>query len=202
MLEETSKQSRRVLPAQPPVCYNCRMPGHIRANCPRSQQDFRRGVASGGAKTPYGRAERRTIHYGLFPTPTTTRAPASKRLRANFTGYSTRLSPRFVWNGVRYVAVSTSTPKESLFVSQPVRQKLMTSHTLNTPKQSLFVSQPVRSRSVERLKRNSEECARKGRKRKSKFTIFRNSKTHYNHYSHQSNRACFQKEAANGWYTN
>ena len=63
MLEETSKQSRRVRATQPPLCFNCRMPGHLRANCPRLK-DFHRGVASGGTKTPvsYTRAERRTIH--------------------------------------------------------------------------------------------------------------------------------------------
>ena len=62
MLEEQLKQTRISRRANP-VCYNCRKPGHIRANCPLLTQIFQRGVASGAARShQMVRSERRTIH--------------------------------------------------------------------------------------------------------------------------------------------
>ena len=51
MLEEQLKQTRiNRRQGQPPLCFNCRAPGHVRANCPQLRQPvFSRGVASGAA---------------------------------------------------------------------------------------------------------------------------------------------------------
>ena len=69
MLEEQLKQTRISRRANP-VCYNCRKPGHIRANCPLLTQIFQRGVASGAARSHQNGAQRKTDNpLGIVPHP-------------------------------------------------------------------------------------------------------------------------------------